>query len=248
MSVEELHENGFIILQIDNEELLKQFEIMNDNLYNHIKKKDHEENKISWIKHDVDDVAFEKALVAEYHEDNLVYSLRKHNSSRYDISEVDTTYSNGYINNLMYNVLNSYNIKPIIENYLENCSFPLRYDGGILPVEGIENAGVWHRDTYEMFKNVHSTSLPAFYINCLFWINDDHNAPTLLYSKSHKDSRTIEEITQNKEYTIIYPKKGQLLIFDGRIVHKGDAGGKLNAIRKLVYHTIYPFWYYEPTF
>ena len=127
---------------------------------------------------------------------------------------------------------------------------PIGYSTGILPVEGFEEGGVWHRDTYELFTNIHSSKLPPYYINCLIWLSNDHDSPTLIHRKSHIDGRDICDIVRDCDHEDIIkvsPKKGQVLLFDGRVVHRGGSGGDTNAIRKLVYSAAYPFWYTEPT-
>jgi hypothetical protein len=194
------------------------------------------DNKLNWEKVTIDDVGFEKLVSCDY--ENM--SIRKHSETRYDI----TTKSK--LHNLMYKISRE-KFGDLIDDYLKNTG-QLVYNTGILPVTGKEEGGVWHRDSYDLFKTKHIADLPPFYLNILIYLNGDYDAGTSICPGSHLDSRSVKNISELSENILIKPETGKLLLIDGRLVHKGISGGEVNMSRKVIYMTIYPFWYNEPTF
>lgn len=167
------------------------------------------------------------------------HEILKHSGSRYDIS-VD-----GQLHHAMCQLLNT-EIGDVLTDYLKHVTVPLTYLSGILPVTGVDDSGIWHRDTYELFDTIHSTKLPPWYLVCLLYLNDESDAPTELIPASHRDSRTIDDIVASSDRIYIRPKAGQILIMDGRTVHRGGRGHCPLATRKMMYTTIYPRWYDDP--
>jgi len=173
-------------------------------------------------------------------ETGITHEITKHSEARLDITV------EGWIHHTMCQLLTT-EMGNVLAEYFKESTIPLKYISGILPSTGADDSGIWHRDTYELFTTVHSTQLPPWYLVCLLYLNEESDAPTQLIPASHQDPRTVEEIVTTTLAPLeIRPKSGQLLILDGRTVHRGGPGHRLLGARKILYTTIHPGWYTEP--
>jgi hypothetical protein len=243
----ELQKNGYVLLTCEDVTIIDGLRVEYYRIYEHIKNADNE-NKIVWKEAGIDDEFMKTTLSSEFGG----FSIRKFNNGRYDISPSSDFRE---INDILIKTQKVVS-GDLIETYL-NANSILFHGTGILPVSMVEEGGLWHRDSYELFRNLSCTKLPPYYVTCLIYLNDknDNDAGTLLIRGSHLDARSVKEIAsdhKDEDEFIVYPKNGQVLIFDGRLVHRGVKSNytdlKLNNFRELVYITTYPFWYYEPNF
>ena len=235
-----LLERGYIILQVMNDCLVKELEAYHDLDTQYIQRLD-ALGRIQWVEYAKHGSGAKVTQAAEHIHHKLTYHLFKHGPTRYDIS-----ISGGGVDRYMRRLLNE-EIEPIISNHLKHITSRKKYVSGILPVTGTEQAGIWHRDAYDLFNDPPPSSLPPWYITCLLWLNDDSDIPTEIIAGSHLDPRSVVDITTSAQIVTITPKAGQVLIMDGRLVHRGGVGTTDSAIRKMAYMTIHPFWYDEPT-
>ena len=238
-----LTQHGYMIHQIKKLDIAS-LEKDHDAVHHYIRSLD-KQQLIRWEERKKHGPAAPSTQVSSYTvpETGVVYDVAKHSDKRYDIS-VD-----GQMHYAMEHVLTT-ELQDVLADYLKHITVPLKYVSGILPTIGTDDSGLWHRDTYELFETLHSSKLPPWYLVCLLCLNEENDAPTILIPSSHHDPRSVDAIASSADTTMlcIRPKIGQMLIMDGRLVHRGGAGVEQTAVRKMLYTTISPSWYDDPIY
>jgi len=113
---------------------------------------------------------------------------------------------------------------------------------GALPVSGHEmEAGDWHRDTVPLFGDNIDFSLPTWCYTTLIPLQDltIQNGATQFIPGSHKCSY---EDAKKYPRIQIEAKVGSVILFDGRIFHKGMPN-TTNTTRTVLYTVYHKNWY-----
>ena len=164
------------------------------------------------------------------------FIVLKHNSNRYDISLPET-------HQLSHQLLNiAKSTFPSIETYIEG---EVNYKFGLLPVDGIDCGGRWHRDVSELMLSEPS------YLTTFFYLNDENSSSTEFIDGSHLIiNQSLMDIvnTDDQSRFVLQPKTNQLTVFDGRIVHRGIPGTTPYTSRKLLYMTTHKKSYVDPLY
>ncbi len=144
--------------------------------------------------------------------------------------------------------------KPIIEiiRTLSPAMGFRHYWGAIPALSGSQETGL-HRDVYPLLNTTAGVNigefdalLPPYYFTVLMpLVQITHeNGPTQLVKGSHRQLR-VEESRAEIYAPLLSP--GDVLIFDGRILHRGSANNS-DAERVIAYITFVADWYHDQTF
>lgn len=144
--------------------------------------------------------------------------------------------------------------KPIVE-LISHLSpvIDFRYYWGAIPSSAGAGPTDMHRDVYPILNNCagmdlcdFDVNLPPYYFTVLIPLVDitEENGPTVFIKGSHRQKTTDES------QTVIYSpllNPGDIVIFDGRTMHKGQANTSKDE-RLIAYITFIAKWYYDQTF
>jgi len=117
---------------------------------------------------------------------------------------------------------------------------------GALPVKGNEEAaGDWHRDTVPLFDPDVDYNIPPWFYTTLIPLQDLtlQNGATLFIPGSHKCSY---EDAKNFPKIQFEAKVGSVILFDGRILHKGMPNATTTT--RTVLYTVYSKNWYRTYF
>jgi len=134
-------------------------------------------------------------------------------------------------------------VAPILGQLLGAASEWISYPGG-LPAEGSCKDGKWHRDTYSLWEEqgMADAQLPPWYLTMIAPLTHlkEADGPTQFRLGSHH--MTAAEAPQAPvAFTELAP--GDVLLFDGRIVHRGGARSKHAGARHVIYSVHHKWWY-----
>jgi ectoine hydroxylase-related dioxygenase (phytanoyl-CoA dioxygenase family) len=144
--------------------------------------------------------------------------------------------------------------KPIIEIiHTLSPAMAFRHYWGAIPALSGSKETYLHRDIYPILKTTEGVNmgeldamLPPYYFSVLIPLIQitKENGPTQLVKGSHR--KLIVEENQAEIYAPLL-SPGDLLIFDGRVLHRGSANTS-NEERLIAYLTFVADWYHDQTF
>lgn len=144
--------------------------------------------------------------------------------------------------------------EPIIKLIRElSPNIDFRYYWGAIPSQAGAGPTDMHRDVYPILNNCtgmnlcdFDVQLPPYYFTVLIPLVPitKENGPTVFIKGSHRETMT-EESTQTIYSPLLNP--GDIVIFDGRTMHKGQANASQQE-RMIAYITFIAKWYYDQTF
>jgi hypothetical protein len=124
----------------------------------------------------------------------------------------------------------------------------VRKSCGILPLLKEESCpGKWHRDTIPLFdqftsdpveSEYHTLMLPDFYYTVFIPLDVTNKSTEFVLSSHHTRASELHQFN----YVTIEHDKTQMLIMNGKLVHRG---GMQNENRMLLYMIYCPVWYAE---
>lgn len=128
-----------------------------------------------------------------------------------------------------------------------------RYYWGAIPALGGSGPTPMHRDVYPVLNVTEGNNLdkldinlPPYYFTVLIPLVEitHENGPTQFIKGSHR--KLIVDIDKEEIYAPLL-KPGDLVIFDGRTMHRGSAN-HTNQERVVAYITFVANWYHDQTF
>ena len=111
--------------------------------------------------------------------------------------------------------------------------------------EGSSEFGPWHRDTYSLFGcEEMDHSLPPFYLTMIVPLQEvtEDMGPTEFVVGSHREGWVTALQTGGLEHVLATSKRGDCLLFDGRMIHRGTPC-KSSSPRRAVYTVFHKKWY-----
>jgi len=140
-------------------------------------------------------------------------------------------------------------LKAIIEDSLcGKYGDSIKWRVGALPSEAHEEGkngnGFWHRDTIKLFSEAIDITLPPHYITVIVPLDPvkrDDGPTEFLVGSHHK---TWEDAKTNCESAVYELDVGDIVVFDGRICHRGTTNTS-RSTRTVLYFVFHKDWYDE---
>jgi len=135
--------------------------------------------------------------------------------------------------------------KPLNQLVREVLHCDYTHWNGAVPADKKSVVGSWHRDTWYLFEEKLDLTLPPFYLTIfvpLVPLNRSNGATEFILG-SHK--RTYQENQENEgEHATFDTEAGDVIIIDGRIIHRGGANLS-DEPRPILYTVYHKLWYHE---
>ena len=106
--------------------------------------------------------------------------------------------------------------------------------------------GPWHRDTYSLFGcEKQDQDLPPFYLTLIVPLQEvtEDLGPTDFVLGSHSSlwAKTLQEGKEGLEHVLATSKRGDCVLFDGRMIHRGTPC-RSALPRRAVYTVFHKKW------
>ena len=126
----------------------------------------------------------------------------------------------------IWNLAHTIKCPPILNNFVQKSI------GCLFLNANTKTNGKWHKDTVKLFDSISNKDLPPFYYNMIIATSDINieNGPT--------------QFLLNDYIYWVPMKRGDALIFNGEIIHRGSANLS-NKNRDLIYAIYTTNWYNE---
>jgi ectoine hydroxylase-related dioxygenase (phytanoyl-CoA dioxygenase family) len=135
--------------------------------------------------------------------------------------------------------------EPVASVVKHQLSADFAHFAGALPTHSKSAPGPWHRDTYSLFEDdALQAQLPPFYLTMLVPLVPirEGNGPTEILIGSHR--MTHDDAVERCERRLMTADPGDVVLFDGRCVHRGQANAS-SAERPLLYCVFHKKWYLD---